>query len=229
MSDTPSSLVRGEWLYETARLSQQVLCEVRANGHTPADLVNALEGLPAPTTPVERLVQQGFIFEVLLGCIDDRACSHHERTVNVLRRVLEASARPSPLLDSPESRAAALIHDRSVHPIDVAEIARKVGCDQSRLRRAFRDRFGMSMREFHTRCRIVYAINLFVEGESKTTAVARSVGYRSQKNFYRALRDVTGKRPKELKSIPMPSLRRMARDILPGLGAAVSTSGQRRD
>ena len=73
------------------------------------------------------------------------------------------------------------------------------------------------MRDLHTRCRIADAISLFGRGESKTAAVGRSVGYRSEKNFYRALRDVTGKKPTELKSIPMPKLRRLARDILPGM------------
>ena len=208
------SEVRAEWLYETARVSQQILCEARAGGHAPADIVNALEVLPVPATPLERLVRQGMIFEVLLGRVDDRASSHHERAVNVLRRVLETSARPSPLLEPPESRAAALIHERSMHGFDVAEIARTVGCEQTRLRRAFRNRFGMSMRDFHTRCRIADAITLFVSGDRKPAAVARSVGYRSEKNFYRALRDVTGKRPTELKSIPRPNLRKMARDIL---------------
>jgi len=216
MRDTGLSAVRGEWLYETARVSQQILCEARARGGGAAEVVNALDVLPPPATPLERIVRQGMIFDVLLGCVDDRSCSHHERTFNVFRRVLETSARPSPLLESPESRAAALIHERSIYPIDVAEIARTVGCEQTRLRRAFRDRYGMSMRDFHTRCRIADALSLFLQGERKTAAVARSVGYRSEKNFYRALRDVTGKRPNELKSIPMSNLRRMARDVLPG-------------
>jgi AraC-like DNA-binding protein len=219
MRDTSVSPVRAEWLYETARVSQQILCEARAKGKGATEVVNALDVLPAPATPLERLVRQGMIFDVLLGCVDDRSCTHYERTFNVFRRVFESSARPSPLLDSPESRAAALIHERSTCPIDVAEIARTVGCEQTRLRRAFRDRFGISMRDFHTRCRIADAISLFVRGEMKTGSVARSVGYRSEKNFYRAFRGVTGKRPGELKSISESSLRQMARDILLGTGA----------
>jgi AraC-like DNA-binding protein len=206
-------------MYETARKSQQILCETRANGHPAAHVVRALDELPAAGTPIERLIRQGIIFDVLLGCVDDCSRSHHERTYSVFRRVLENTARPSPLLDSPASRAAALIRERSIYPIDVAEIARAVGCEQTRLRRAFRHQFRMSMRDFHTRCRIADAISLFVSGEMKTAAVARSVGYRSEKNFYRAFRGITGKRPGELKSISESSLRLMARDILVGTGA----------
>ena len=210
------SEVRGEWLYETARASQQILCEARGNGAAAADVVNALDALPAPMTPLERLVRQGMILDVLLGCVNDRSCSHQDRTANVLCRLLETCARPSPLVESPESRAAAVIQERSAYPIDVVEIARTVGCDQTTLRRAFRDRFGMSMRDFHTRCRIAEAIALFVQGEHKTASVARAVGYRSEKNFYRALRDVTGRKPGELKRIPASVLQRMARDVLVG-------------
>ena len=217
--ETGVSEVRGEWMYETARMSQEILCETRAKGHAAAYVVNALAALPPAGTRLEQLIRQGIIFDVLVACVDDCSRSYHERTCNVVRRVLETAARPSPLLDSPESGAAALIRERSMYPIDVAEIARTVGCEQTRLRRAFRDRFGMSMRDFHTRCRIADAISLFVSGEMKTAAVARSVGYRSEKNFYRAFRGVTGKRPGELKSISESSLRRMARDILVGAGA----------
>jgi len=214
MSDTPSSLVRGEWLYETARVSQAILCDVRAKGCAASEVVDALALLPIPDTPLERLLRQGVIFDVLLGCVDDRGSSHDQRTVNVARRVLETSARPSPLLDSSESRAAALIRARAAYPLDVEQLARAVGCHQTQLRRAFRERFGISMRDFHTRCRVASAIALFADGESKTTAVARSVGYRSEKNFYRALRNVTGKRPTEVKSMSRQNLRMLANHVL---------------
>lgn len=215
MEHAEVSAVRGEWLYEAARVSQQILCDIRASSSGAAEFVDALVLLPVPVTPVERLVRQGLILEVLLGCVDDSSCSHDQRTVSVLRRVLDTCARPSPLLASPESRAAAIIRERSAYPVDVADIARAVGCHETRLRRSFRDRFGMSMRDFHTRCRVARAIDLFAAGESKTAAVSQAVGYRSEKNFYRALRDVTGKKPTELKLMSEGRLRSMARAIVP--------------
>jgi hypothetical protein len=128
MRDTPSSLLRGEWLYETARVSQAILREVRAKGCAASEVVDALTLLPIPETPLERLLRQGVIFDVLLGCVNDRASSHDERTVNVVRRVLETSARPSPLLDSPESGTASLIRAHAADPLDVERLARAIGC-----------------------------------------------------------------------------------------------------
>jgi len=191
----------------------------------PSDVAGAIDLLPVSETPVEQLVRDGIIFQVLLGCLDERASSHDERIVSFLRRVLQMSARPLPLRDSPEHRAAAVIRDRTEHAVDVADVARIVGCHQSRLRRSFRERFGMSMRDFHTRCRVAHALRMFARGEAKTAAVARTVGYRSEKNFYRALRDVTGKTPKELKSISPQSLDALARDILPSVDAMDRSSG----
>jgi AraC-like DNA-binding protein len=225
MEDHAVAVVRGEWLYEIARRSQQILCDVRSSGMSPSDVVGSINVLPAPSTPVECLVRHGIILQVLLGCLDDRASSSDERVENFMRRVLESSARPLPLRDSPENRAAAVILARRQQPVDVAGVARIVGCHQSRLRRSFRETFGMSMRDFHTRCRIAHALTIFAGGESKTSAVARTVGYRSDKNFYRALRDVTGKKPKELKSTSPQTLEGLARHILSRFDAIGTTGG----
>jgi AraC-like DNA-binding protein len=223
MSETSSSLVRGEWLYEAARVSQEILCAVRGTGCEASEVVDALAQLPTPNTPLERLVRQGLIFDVLLGCVHDRTHSHDERTVSVVHRVLETSARPSPLLDSPESRAASLIRARAAERLDVQQLARAIGCHETQLRRSFRERFGISMRDFHKRCRVASAITLFADGESKTTAVARSVGYRSEKNFYRALRNVTGKKPTEVKSMSRHNLRMLANNVLGGVSSTSLT------
>lgn len=217
--------VRAEWLYAAARASQEILCNARAKCQTAADVGGAVGLLPTPVGPVERLLRQGLIFEILLGSLDDRSSSHETRTANLFRRFLESSGRPNALLDSPEIRAAALIHDRSTQPIAVCQIARAVGCHETRLRRCFRERFGISMRDFHTRCRVAHAIEMFASGASKTAAVALSVGYRSEKNFYRALRDVTGNRPADLKSMQHDRLRALAHDILLGLVESGGVSG----
>ena len=203
-------------------MSQEILCVVRGTGCDASEVVDALALLPTAETPLERLVRQGLILDVLLGCVNDRAYSHDERTVNVVRRVLETSARPSPLLDSPESRAAGHIREHAADPLDVQQLARAIGCHQTQLRRSFRERFGVSMRDFHRRCRVASAITLFANGESKTTAVARSVGYRSEKNFYRALRHVTGKKPTEVKSMSRQNLRRLANHVLVPVGSTHS-------
>jgi AraC-like DNA-binding protein len=214
MGSTAAPPVREEWFYETARLSQEILCDVRANGLAPRAIVDLLARLPVPLTAVEAILRQGFKFNVLLNCVDDRSCSLDERTNSVMRRVLEVIARPSALQDAPEWRAADLIRERGAFPLDVPGIARAVGCHQSRLRELFRQAYGMKMREFHRRCRAALALQMFAAGETKIAAIARAVGYRSDKNFYRLLRDLTRQTPEQFRSMSPECLRKLAREIL---------------
>jgi hypothetical protein len=81
--------VRAEWLYEAARASQEVLCEIRAHSLGGAQVAQSLKRLPEATTPVERLLLQGLILEILLGCVPDRSHSPAERTADIVRRILE--------------------------------------------------------------------------------------------------------------------------------------------
>ncbi len=214
MVDIPQQHIRDEWLYEAACASQHVLCDVRARGSEARQIVEALALLPHPETPLEGLVRDGLILKVLLGCVDDGSDPHAGRTRNVLLRLLDGVARPSRLLESLARRAAALIRAESVQPLCVSRIARSVGCDQTRLRRAFLQEYGITMRDFHTRCRVAHALRMFATGETEIGFVARSVGYRSEKNFYRALRNVTGQKPAHLRGMPAAALSVIARDVV---------------
>jgi AraC-like DNA-binding protein len=66
---------------------------------------------------------------------------------------------------------------------------------------------------------------MFAARDQKTASIARAVGYRSEKNFYRALRDVTGKRPTEIRGISDLALRAMTRALEIGFGATATTRG----
>lgn len=214
MGHTATSAVRSEWLYETARMSQEILCDARAKGRTAGELTSALSRLPDAVSPVEGLVRQGLIFDVVLGCVEDSSSSHSERTINVVRRLLSAIGRPSALLDSPECRAADLIKERATLPLNVPEIARTVGCNQAQLRRLFHARYAITMRDWHRRCRVSSALKMFAAGGTKPAAVARAVGYGSHKNFYRALRQLTGQTPTELKVISQGALAQLSQQIV---------------
>jgi AraC-like DNA-binding protein len=219
MELTAISEVRSEWLYEAARMSQEILCEARARGPSARELVGAFGRLPDASSPVERLVRQGIILDVLLGCVADPSRSQDERTINVVGRILAAVTSPSPLLESPECRAAALIKEHAALRLKVPEIARAVGCHPSHLRRRFYARYAITMRDWHTRCRVMQALLIYVSGETKTSAVGRAVGSRSDKNFYRALRRVTGRTPAEIKLMSKGALTELSREVSvsPGL------------
>jgi AraC-like DNA-binding protein len=63
---------------------------------------------------------------------------------------------------------------------------------------------GMSIREYHARARVCAAVRQFATGTHDVLAVARCVGYRSEKNFYRAVSKFTGLTPAELRDAKLP-------------------------
>jgi AraC-like DNA-binding protein len=219
MGDNASAPVRREWLYEAARASQEMLCEIRGHALDAPHVVKSLRRLPEAATPMERLIRQGLVLDVLLGCVEHSGHSDADRTSNIVQRVLAAASRPAPLLDSPIRRAAIFIRRNCTARFNATHVSRAVGCERSRLRHLFKQDTGMTMQAFHTRARVAKALPLFAAESTKMTTIARSVGYRSDKDLYRALRDVTGQLPAALKLMSRESLDRMAVGILCGFDA----------
>ncbi len=208
--------ISGEWLYEAARASQRIMCDIRSGAHDSQRAVDAIADLPEPRTRLEQLVFQGLCFDIVLGCVDQGAASSRKAlTRDVLQRILKTSTRPSALRDSPARRAIDWIRRHFAQPLEVTAIARKIGCDASALRRLVRQEFGLSMRQLHIRIRVLEALKMFVAGNRKISAVARAVGYRSEKNFYRAMRGVTGWTPSKLSLMNPRVLETVAAGILP--------------
>jgi two-component system response regulator YesN len=86
------------------------------------------------------------------------------------------------------------IADHFAEPLNTAAIASLVACHGTTLRRAFKRRIGMSMKDFQIRCRVRKALEMLGTG-LKVQAVSQSVGYRSDRNFYNEFRRVTGLTP----------------------------------
>ncbi|MGH9311937.1 MAG: helix-turn-helix domain-containing protein [Vicinamibacterales bacterium] len=82
---------------------------------------------------------------------------------------------------------------------NVTALAREVGLHPVALRREFKTHFGMSPRRYHVRARVARALQLLADERLTTRMVAAEIGYRSAKNFYRAIQGVTGRRLAELR------------------------------
>jgi AraC-like DNA-binding protein len=98
-------------------------------------------------------------------------------------------------------RAAHVIRSSFEQPLDTWRIARTVGCARGGLIRSFKGAYGMSMGDYQARCRIRAAFGMVREPDSNVGAAAFQVGYRSTKNFYRALREHTGLTPSQVRRL----------------------------
>jgi AraC-like DNA-binding protein len=97
-------------------------------------------------------------------------------------------------------RLSEFINTHYALSLNVAEVARELECDPDRLRRLCKEGFGVSIREYHRRTRVMTALRMVKTTPLKIEAIALMVGYRSKKNFYRAVRSVTGLTPTQFRS-----------------------------
>jgi AraC-like DNA-binding protein len=87
----------------------------------------------------------------------------------------------------------------------MSELARRAGMSESKLHRAFKQHYGMTVFEYSRECRMRSALNLLRSGPSSICEVAALVGYQHQTSFTAAFRDHFGFLPSEARSGRTPS------------------------
>jgi AraC family transcriptional activator of mar-sox-rob regulon/AraC family mar-sox-rob regulon transcriptional activator len=85
--------------------------------------------------------------------------------------------------------------------LTASEIAAEYRLRRAGLDSLFRDRFGMGFHAYFRATRVRRGLDL-VLGGMKVEAAARSVGYKSKKDFYRAVKQETGSTPGQLRRSP---------------------------
>jgi AraC-like DNA-binding protein len=102
-------------------------------------------------------------------------------------------------LVSPAMRAKLIIDRRFAEAFQLRDLARMTGCTSVRLRMLFKREFGISLREYRTRARVLNAAKLVADSDVKIEAIAVLAGFRSKRNFYKAFRQVMGGTPSEFR------------------------------
>lgn len=170
------SLELNEAWIRTAREACQQLAERRRRIGEPLT-EDDVRALPEPATRVEEWLLHGLLFEMVVSA--PRA-SH--RTLQVVR-ALNSYRQPSVAQRGriAARNAAAIIDARFSETLDVAALASEIDCHPTTLRRSFRRTFKMSLRQYHARARVRAAFRLFQQGTDDVLAVARQVGYVSER------------------------------------------------
>jgi AraC-like DNA-binding protein len=174
-----------------------------------AALLDAVPHVPLPGNRLEELVLGGLLTERAAG----GPCAGVSEIEDRLHRLAGATTKRRGVPVA--SRAAMIVREQPQRQLAVAAIARLVRCDQTRLRRAFRAKYGMTLREYHLRARVSAALTLMAAGTRKTGAIAVLVGYSGETNFYRAVRRFTGCTPGRLREYPAEKLLELAARVLP--------------
>jgi AraC-like DNA-binding protein len=98
------------------------------------------------------------------------------RQIDTVRRILSTQYAPIP---------------------HICELARRVGMSESKLKRAFKEHFGMTVFEYGLESRMRHALELLQADTVSICQVAESVGYQHQTSFTAAFRDHFGFLPSE--------------------------------
>jgi AraC-like DNA-binding protein len=159
-----------------------------------------LRAAPVPASRLEELVLFGLTFETAAGGFGVSLASSRRRARRILRTLERKNRAHARDRFEKARQAATYLLDHATERFDVRAVAAHCAMDQTGLRRLFKEAYGLSMREYHTVLRVCRAARLFAEGTEDVSAVARLVGYRSEKNFYRAVREVTGLTPAQLRA-----------------------------
>ena len=196
---TSESRYREEWMFEAVSAFQGAACEVLGGTHPREAFAAALTRSPRPRTRVEEVLLAGLLLE---GAV--RASRGTPAGPTAAASALELffpADRVTRAIEERDKtiRAARLIAENYRDGCNVRALARTVASNTTTLRRLFRERFGMTIREYLGRVRICEAVQRFAAGSECVVAVARAVGYRSEKNFYRAVETFTGLTPAALR------------------------------
>jgi AraC-like DNA-binding protein len=86
-----------------------------------------------------------------------------------------------------------------------AHVARRVGMNETSLKRGFKAIFGETIFDYSVRCRMHHAMTLLREEQKQVARVAEAVGYGHQTSFATAFRRHFGMRPKDVRRASVAS------------------------
>lgn len=90
-------------------------------------------------------------------------------------------------------------------PVVASELARRLECPLTFLRRTFKQLTGRTLLEYQSELRLRTALQLLTESDLKMEAIAQEVGYRSKKDLYRVVQAHLGCTPLEYRKQLQPS------------------------
>jgi AraC-like DNA-binding protein len=188
--------------------------------------------LPEPRTPTERLLLRGLLLELacrngeslhalihvrnpgrcgfshadhLTEFFAERSSDPRQAFSRWAHTFLAALQQTHPATRA--SQASSVIRDSYAQTLNVEKLARQVHMTPSQLRRAFRQEFRMSVRDYYARVRLQVALEDVVI--HKIEVAALQVGFKRTSDFYRWFKKATGLTPLGFRRLPGDRRRQM--------------------
>lgn len=115
---------------------------------------------------------------------------------NLLCWIASGPTTAIPGASDPVEKARTLLANQQCARVPISEIAKRSGMSQNRLAQAFRDRLGLPMREYRTRCLIETAMQLLLTTDLPMSEIRERVDIPNPHHFNKVFRRVTGLGPR---------------------------------
>lgn len=204
-----------EWLASVTGAFQALLLLARTSQVDREQLEAQIGRVPAPRNAVETLVIRYFVDDCLIAILKDGGLSHspallrhfadvitsvhrHENPLAELARALYSVCQVNSDIRLANTITARLEQELGQRRITARTFTVEYRLGRTELDRLFRERFGVGFHRYLTAMRVKRGLDL-VMGGMKVEAAASSVGYKSKKDFYRAVKEETGSTPGKLR------------------------------
>jgi len=228
------SPVRPEWIHTLYNASQRAIGVIELDDAAAAAIARDLTNdIPDPASPLEERLLDGHLLALAvrwavkahrrLHAGADAPCTFQADVY--LRDVWMAHPGPAKTTfcewcdgyfdalrgahHDPIAEAARWIRMHSASRLSVGAVARHVGVHTVALRRQFDQQFGISLREYHVRARLIEALRMFVSDGHDARSALHAAGWSSPKCFYRTLLRVTGMSVRQIRSLDSRSVLRL--------------------
>lgn len=211
-----------DWLTRVAGAFQELLLLARTGHADEQQIAGELARIPVPRNAFESLLLRYFIDDCLIAVFEGAGPSPSPATLRHFAESITAVHRDAdPLaelakalggasrLDADTALANAIktrIEKEIGRRLTARTIAVEYSIGRAQLDRLFRERFGVGFHRYLTAMRVKRGLDLVMSG-MKVEAAGISVGYKSKKDFYRAVREETGSTPAKLRRMS-PALSR---------------------
>jgi AraC-like DNA-binding protein len=210
------SAPRCDWAAATANALQVLLGAL--SGCVPMKCAqDALERAPEPHDESERLLFRDLVSELLLEVVQfGKLVVRRDAVESILRAWPSLRRHPQPVamlrqalaprhetLSTPKLLVAEQVHDilerRYADRLLLRDVAEELGVSESKASRCFRIAYGATIHQHLVSVRVRHGLELVVRG-AKIEATALAVGFRSKKDFYRAVQQLVGCTPAQFRA-----------------------------
>lgn len=192
-------------LFDAVSTLQRFVCVIE-NGVLPP--VPLADMLPRLGNPADQAVLDGLLLKLALKL------DHRGRALQLIRRLGVARAIDRLALERLGHAQLQLHRPYGGTRPGLADIAHERGYSADTLRRRVVNRTGAPPREVRRRERMAHALRLLRAG-TKVVAAAHECGYRSERSFFAAFRELTGLTPAAARKLTEAEAAELLRRLLP--------------